>query len=147
VPLGIRVPRYLRRLYARPRIDRDFDLVALHPYAPGPRLLDGQVRRVRRVMREAGDRGTPLAVTEIGWGSAGRPAPLVVGEVAQASLLKRAFKNLARHPAWRIADLQWFAWRDSLAVESGCTFCPHSGLFDLDGEPKPAWRAFQLVAR
>ena len=72
------------------------------------------------------------------------PAPLVVGEEGQARLLRRSFAYLEGHRReWLISDVQWYAWQDSLAVEAFCSFCEHAGLFDLDGEAKPAWRAFQ----
>jgi polysaccharide biosynthesis protein PslG len=140
---------FIRDLYETPGIERDFDVVALHPYAPGIRLLGAQIRLIRETLREAGDGRTPLAITEIGWASDGNPkAPLVVGEARQARLLRRSFAYLAAHRRrWRISDVQWYAWRDSRAVEAFCSFCEHAGLFDLGGAPKPSWAAFRRAAR
>jgi hypothetical protein len=137
--------RFLRQVYERPGIRRDFDTVALHPYSPGIYFLGKQIRLAREVMREAGDRRAPLAVTEIGWASDGdRGTPLVVGETGQANILRRSFDYLEQHRReWRISDVDWYAWQDSPAVEAFCSFCEHAGLFDLDGNAKPAWRAFQ----
>jgi hypothetical protein len=141
--------KFLGDVYAAPGIKRDFDYVALHPYSPGVWLLAEQIRLARRVMRDAGDNRTPLAITEIGWASAGDPAaPLVVGEDGQARLLTQSFDFLSdSHPGWRISDVQWYAWQDTQAVEAFCSFCEHAGLFDIDGEAKPAWQAFQRAVR
>jgi hypothetical protein len=146
---GVRWWNFLRDLYETPGIEDDFDYVALHPYSPGVGLLAEQIRLVRRVMSEAGDRRTPLAITEIGWASDGeRGSPLVVGKAAQARLLRRSFALLSEsRRTWRISDVQWYAWQDTEAVEAFCSFCAHAGLFDGGGEAKPAWRAFQRAVR
>jgi hypothetical protein len=140
--------RFLRRLYERPGVKRDFDLVALHPYAPGLRLMRRQIELARRIMATAGDSRTPLAITEVGWASSGPPTPLVRGPRGQARMVKRTYRLFGRSDrGWRISDVQWYAWQDSLAVEAFCSFCRHAGLFDLAGRPKPAWRAYRLAVR
>ncbi len=145
---GLRWWRFLGDLYDHRRIERDFDYVALHPYSPGLTYLRRQINLAREVMRDAGDERTPLAVTELGWASDGdRAAPLVVGPHGQANLLRNSFDLLSgRHPRWRISDVDWYAWQDTEAIEPFCSFCAHAGLFDLDGEAKPAWGAFQAAA-
>ncbi len=147
VASGVKWWHFMEDLYEAPGIKRDFDAVALHPYSPGIRFLGEQIRLMRGIMSAAGDARTPLAITEIGWASDGDPrAPLVVGEQRQARLLRRSFAYLDRHEReWRISDVQWYAWQDSLAIEAFCSFCEHAGLFTRDGDPKPAWRAFQLA--
>jgi Beta-galactosidase len=140
--------RFLRRLYEHPGAKRDFDLVALHPYAPSLRLVRRQIELARGIMAAADDSRTPLAITEIGWASHGPPSSMVKGPRGQARLLKRAYRFLGRrHPGWRISEMHWYAWRDSPAVEAFCSFCQHAGLFDLSGEAKPAWRAYQQAVR
>jgi len=139
---------FLRRLYRVPRIEHDFDLVALHPYAPGIHLLRRQVELAREIMDSARDSRTRLAITEVGWASSGPPTPLVRGPRGQARMVKRTYRLFARSDrGWRISDVQWYAWQDSLAVEAFCGFCRHAGLFDLAGEPKPAWRAYRRAVR
>jgi hypothetical protein len=140
--------RFLQRFYEVPGIKRDFDYVALHPYSPGIHVLGDYVELARHVMREAGDGRTPLAITEIGWASAGAPgAPLVVGKRKQARLLRRSFAFLAQPgTGWRISDVQWYAWQDTLAIEAACSFCEHAGLFDVEGKAKPAWAAFKRAS-
>lgn len=138
---------YLRRLYRNPGVGRDFDLAALHPYSPGIGDLRIQVHLARQIMAANGDRAKPLAITEIGWSSGSKRAPLVVGARQQASLLRRSFRLLTRVRRWQISDVQWYAWQDALTVEPLCGFCKRAGLFDLRGTPKLAWFAYRALAR
>jgi hypothetical protein len=148
VPDGMRWWEFLRRLYRVPGVKQDFDAVALHPYSARMGALERYVELARSVMREAGDRRTPLAITEIGWASQGDPeARLVVGPGGQARKLTKAFRLLAGHPRWRISDIDWYAWQDATAVEPFCSFCAYAGLFDANRRPKPSWAAFRRAVR
>ena len=91
---------YLKNLYERvPHIRSFFDVVAFHPYAQGVHGVVNQLRRVRRTMREHGDGGTPLWVSEIGWGSRKRdPSQYNFGRHGQAGMLTAALLR-ARAPA------------------------------------------------
>ena len=139
--------RFLRRLYEQPGVKRDFDFVALHPYAPGLRLMRRQIELARRIMATADDSRTPLAITEVGWASEGRRrrwsrAPRA-GTAAQAHLPP------ARRRPSGLADLGRAVVR--LARFDGGRgvpqLLPARGPFDLAGQPKPAWRAYQQAVR
>jgi hypothetical protein len=136
---------FLERLYELPGIRRSFDTVALHPYSVSPLDLRQQLDRIRRIIVRAGDLSTPIAVTELGWASAGPRGPAVLGLRGQARMLRRAFGLLARgRGRWRIRRVSWYSWRDTeQSVEEGCRFCQHSGLFTRAGKAKPAWAAFR----
>ncbi len=137
---------FLRAMYRVKGIRRSFDQVALHPYAPRVRDMKYEVSLIRRVMARANDARTPLAITELGWASGGPPgAPLVTTPRGQARRLKGAFKSLSRHQKdWRLSGVSWFAWQDIRKnPDKGCIFCRHAGLFTVDGDAKPAWRAFK----
>jgi hypothetical protein len=136
---------FLSHLLAVPGIRRSFDFVGFHPYSQNIPILRAQIERIRKLLTRAGARRARLAVTEIGWASDGeRPRPLVVGPAMQATLLRKSFEVLGRpHSGWHITDVQWYAWRDSHAIEDGCVFCEYAGLFDSFGHPKPAWDAFR----
>ena len=73
-------------LYEQPGVKRDFDFVALHPYAPGLRLLRRQIELARRIMATADDSRTSLAITEVGWASEGPASTMVKGPRGQARL-------------------------------------------------------------
>jgi hypothetical protein len=140
---------FLRRLYRVPGVKKDFDLVAVHPYAAKVSDMVEQIESARYVMAEAGDAGTRLLVTEVGvasWGSF--PSTFVKGPAGQARFLRDSFARLlAKRARWRLAGIDWFTWRDQAAPDRRCSFCQGAGLLDVDGNPKPAWWAFARTVR
>ena len=136
---------FLNGLYAIPGIKNYFDEVAVHPYSPGVRGMIYQVMRARKVLDRHGDRGTPIAVTEIGW-SSGRPGGGILfrGPKGQAKSLRDAFKALARdRRRYGIDNVLWFSWRDPTpGTSGGCLLCAASGLLRNDYSPKPSLAAF-----
>lgn len=146
---GLEPWEFLDQLYATPGVQRHFDAVALHPYSPTLYGIKYQLRLMRGVMAAAGDARTPLAITEMGWASGGaRGHSLIRTQRGQARMLARSFAYLrSRRRHWRLSGASWYAWQDTATtVEPVCDFCPHSGLFRLDGEPKPAWTVFRRFA-
>ena len=93
----------------------------------------------------AGDTATPLLVTEFGVASDGlQPSAFIRGERGQAAFLQNALELLiAKRRDWRIAGADWFTWQDTALPDPSCAFCEGAGLFDLSGEPKLAWWAFE----
>ncbi len=67
---GLRAWDFLDTLYDVPGIKSEFDVAALHPYSSSVDGLRQQLQLFRAVMRKHGDGGTPLWITELGWGSA-----------------------------------------------------------------------------
>jgi hypothetical protein len=59
-------------------------------------------------------------------------------------MLRKSFKLLNSKREWKIGAIIWFDWRDPGEFVDGCTspFCLSAGLFDEDGNPKPAWNAY-----
>ncbi len=137
---------YLRKFYEAGGVKGHFDGVALHPYSQNLPDLRWQVERARRIMDRAGDRRTPLAITEIGWSSGTNRVPLVVGPAKQAKLLTRSFRMFENRKL-RISDADWYAWKDTTAVVSHCSFCAEAGLFDLQGNPKASWTAYRRAVK
>ena len=151
--VGFAKPRawsFLNRLYRVKRIKRDFDAVALHPYAATIGQFRTEVGRLRRVMKQHRDGRTPLWLTEVGWGSA-RPTrrfPLNKGPRGQKRMLRRSFSLvLHKRRPWHIGRLFWFSWRDP-AHGAGryCSFCPSAGLLRHNHERKPAYHVFRRFA-
>lgn len=138
---------YLRRLYEVPRVKRAFDVVGLHPYASSTRTLEYEVEQMRGVMEEAGDRPTPLEVTEFGVASARTPQnPMVKTPQGQSEYLREAFLLLlANRHRWHLSGADWFTWRDGLEEDPHCVFCQRSGLLESDGHPKPAWQGYRAL--
>jgi hypothetical protein len=134
---------------------RDFDAVALHPYARNLAGIAYQVRRVRAVLDGNGDGAKPIFVDEIGWGSgAGTHYPgtgsrgqvFVVSPRQQKRNLIASFRLLTNHRnTWHIEGVYWYGWKDPLNPPPGlCAFCYSSGLYEANGKtPKPALAAFE----
>ena len=140
--LGIKLVPFLNGMY-RAGAKGSFDVLALHPYAPGSDLVMAQVSRAVRELRRNGDPARTL-VTELGWatGSRSRRA-LVVSEAGQSSLIRRTLAELARYRGrLRLDGVFYFNWRDvSPAPGSRDRWGLHTGLMREDGSPKPALQA------
>jgi len=140
VPPNLHIGQFMKGLYEVRGIRRWFDGVALHPYVARAAAMRGQIRNLRRVMREHGDGATKLYITEMGWGSNSYQSRWERGPRGQARELHRAFSMLAhnRH-SWRIGGVWWFSWADAYG---GCQFCDSAGLLTEKREAKPAWYRF-----
>jgi hypothetical protein len=136
---------YLYALYQVPGAKRDFDVVAIHPYASTLRRMVAQVKVARTVMRNAGDFAKPLLLSEVGVASGGQPvSSFVLGLTGQADFLRQAFSLvLKERRRWHIAGVDWFTWQDQPTPNPYCSFCQGAGLFDVDGRAKPAWAAYR----
>jgi hypothetical protein len=135
--------KYLARFYKTSGISDSFDAVALHPYSPDIHGLQFQLNKARAILDKNGDSSKEILVTEIGWGSA-RPhhdKPLIKGKSGQAKLLKSSYQFLLNNRSkYKIGAIIWYAWADADHTIEGCEFCRSSGLFTLEGKPKPAWQ-------
>jgi len=149
VGAGMRTWAFMKRLLQVPGVLADFDLAALHPYAVNMFQMDYQLSRVRAVMASERAGRKPLIVTEIGVASDGfYPSVFVKGFDGQARFLREAFARLlAMRHRWRIAGVDWFTWQDQPSPDPHCSFCQGAGLFDLAGDPKPAWWAYRQAVR
>jgi hypothetical protein len=140
VPPNVRSGDFLSRLYRARRVKRFFDGVALHPYVAQAGAMRAQILNLRRVMRVHGDAGTPLYVTELGWGSDSFESRWERGWLGQARELDRAFAMLTGNRArWRIGGIWWFSWTDAA---DACQFCDSAGLLTRNRQAKPSWYAF-----
>ena len=137
--------KFLAKFYDVKKIKRYFDIAAFHPYASSIKSLKKGVKTIRKVMREGGVGSKPLWITEIGWGSAPaqKDRPLVKGIEGQRKLLEQSFQLLeSKRAQWKLSGVVWYAWRDPGFELELCLFCSSAGLFDADGNPKPAWLAY-----
>jgi polysaccharide biosynthesis protein PslG len=131
---------YLSRLYSTPGLKRYFDGVALHPYVADAGAMRAQIVDLRRVMALHQDAGTPLYMTEVGWGSDSFESRWERGPRGQARELNQAMSMLVRHRAsWQIGGIWWFSWVD---LNGSCQFCDSAGLLTAQREAKPAWYLF-----
>jgi hypothetical protein len=136
---------YLERLYAKPGVDEASDIVGAHPYGPKISDVKKQMELTRKVMKEGGDGGDDIWVTEIGWGSDPNVrSDLSKNPAKQASLLRKTFKMmLTRRDRWNVGGVLWYTWRDADDPTAlVCGWCGSAGLVDRDLDSKPAWVEF-----
>ncbi len=145
---------FLRRLYNVPGAKHNFEIAAMHPYAPNLAQLRRAMKLARAAMKKAHDKRTPLWITELGWGSAPKGSgnsqlELNKGVQGQRRMLAGAFKMIRRQRgSWRVRRLFWYDWRDrAKGAPAPCSFCESSGLLRHSYEPKPAYSAFRRFAR
>jgi hypothetical protein len=144
---GIRMTRFLNRLYRLKHGRSLFDVVAIHPYAARPRQILNVTRSARRVMNLHGDTRKPLWITELGWTTGGRywSQSLYRTTLTQQAARVGATARLlaANRRPLRLQRVDWHTWRD--AEGSDNFWDGYMGLFTADGNPKPAWAAFTGV--
>jgi hypothetical protein len=140
IPPNVASGDYLSRFYRAHNVKRYFDGVGLHPYVADARAMGAQLKNLRRIMRRHGDFGTPLYVTELGWGSASGPTRWQRGLWGQAYQLSKSFAMVsANRERWGVGGVWWYTWSD----EGGsCVFCRSAGLLNDKREAKPAWYRF-----
>jgi hypothetical protein len=135
---GITMNRFISELYRRGGKGL-FDAAAVHPYAANPQSALAITHDLRELMDRFGDRGRGIWITEVGWASAGAPSSLTVGPERQAEYLTRIFELAASaRERLHLRGVIWYALRDT----PGPLWPGHCGLFDLNGDPTPAWHAF-----
>jgi hypothetical protein len=116
-----------------------YDTIAVHPYAPTP---DAVVKRVDAIRRVAP--GKKVWVTEVGWGTGGKPGPLTVSEQKQAEYIAETVKRLRVE---KVRGVVVFQWRDPKPFPGRRPIWPYyAGLLHEDGAPKPALAALAAVA-
>lgn len=149
-PNGIPGVRFLSDLYRYPEVRASFDGVAYHPYANSPEEVIDEVRAVRNVMDKNGDNGKTIHITEVGWGTDGGDRALSVSPQQQAENLTKSLSWFKENKnQYKIGTVAWYFWQDIKRPAMGGTtrmnWDSYAGLFDVNGNPKPAWYAFLNV--
>lgn len=141
---------YLRAMY-RAGGARHFDTLAINTYARDERDLLKLLRSVRAEMNRGRDRRTPIWATEIGWSDVGPRSPFRAGRRGQAKRITRALKVIGKQRrALRLRGVVYYSWKDAPPYPPAFRdfWGLHTGLLNINGEPKPAYHAFkQAVSR
>ena len=133
--------KYLADFYKVSGVEDDFDAVATHPYGATVGKVSSQVEKYRKVMKQAGDSGADMYVTEVGAGSATGGSSLNRGKQGQADLLTDIYKYFIKKAnSFNIQEVDWFSWQD--ATVSICDWCKTSGLLTKADKAKPSYKAF-----
>jgi len=134
---------FMKQFSKLKKSSRYYDEIGVHPYASGIGALKNQLGDARRAAKG----NTKIRITELGWSSAKGGHPLNKGKGGQAKMLKKGFRLAKKkRKSWNISGVIWFALRDT-NNKSTCAFCLRSGLFEVGGKPKPAWRAFKKFSK
>lgn len=144
---------YLKKLLKTRRIKRYADGVAIHTYGPNPQSALKTLRQLRKVMKKAGHKA-PLEVTEHAWSTCPQPDPSYkrgkcVKPDVQAQHLEEYVEALRTTPKLKVGSFLWYSIQD-YNEPSAVTACLRSpkhfyGLFDFDGQPKPAWTTWRQL--
>jgi hypothetical protein len=136
--------KFISRLY-KARGKRYFDTLAINGYATGNAQLSELLHRVRRQMNRKRDRRAEIWITEIGWGDAGPPHRYNVGSAGQAARIANSFRLFGKlGRKLRLRGVVYYSWRDHepYPPKYNDMWGLHTGLLDLNGNPKPAFYAF-----
>jgi hypothetical protein len=140
--------RFIKRLY-RARGKRYFDTLAINGYATNNAQLSELLHRVRRNMNRHRDRRARIWITEIGWGDGGPPHRYNVGSAGQAARIANSFRLFGKlGRKLRLRGVVYYSWRDHepYPPKYNDMWGLHTGLLDLNGNPKPAYYAFGQAA-
>jgi hypothetical protein len=146
---AIPIARYLRRLY-RAGAKRWFHTLAINSYAKNRRELRDLLRSTRRLMNRARDRRGRIWLTEVGWGDSGPSHRFIVGRAGQAARIRSSFAYIRRGRArLRLRGVVYYSWRDLRPYPPHYRdlWGLHTGLLDVNGNPKPAFWAFSRAVR
>jgi RTX calcium-binding nonapeptide repeat (4 copies)/Glycosyl hydrolase catalytic core len=137
---------FLGNLYQVAGVKSNFDVAALHPYPPDLNYFRNAIVQFRGVMKQYGDGGKQLWLTEVGWGS-DPPDQFRInqGLAGQNNMLSASYKLiLSKRSDWNLQRVFWFYWRDPPTRPPGsCSFCSSAGLLNYDGTAKPAYNTFR----
>lgn len=152
-PGNMPISEFVSRMY-RAGARGAFDTLAVHPYASSPDRALAIAVGLRKLMDANGDPGARIWVSEIGWADNGPPSPFTVGERGQSEMIRRVLATfVSQADRLKIRGVIYFNWRDVPPYGDRPDFWGlHTGLYDIDGTPKPALSAYTatvnaLVAR
>jgi hypothetical protein len=145
--LGIPLLTYIQGMY-NAGAKGSFDSIAVNPYAQAADQVYESLLGVRRLADRNGDPDVPIRVTELGWATGGPPSPFRVSLDDQARLIEGTWAALVRKRSeLRLSGLIYFSWRDLAPYIPPYQdyFGLHTGLLDVNGQPKPGVYAFAHV--
>jgi hypothetical protein len=124
------------------------DVFALHAFARDTPGAVGAAQSTRDLLGELGS-SAPIWITEVGWASGGPASPFTVGDEGQAERIRETLTAFwRRRKELGLRGVIYYNWRDAPRYEGGQDFFGlHTGLLDIDGDPKPALAAYRAATR
>jgi polysaccharide biosynthesis protein PslG len=145
---AIRFERFVGAMY-KAKGARSFDTLAPNAYGRTAQDVIGSIGSLRKLMNRNGDRRGKIWITEVGWGTGGPRSRFNIGERRQAVEIPKLLRGLYRaRGRLRLRGVVYFGWQDlrPYAPKFKDMWGLHTGLFKLNGRPKPAYRTFKRVA-
>jgi Glycosyl hydrolase catalytic core len=140
--IGVPLKKFIPAMY-KAGAKKWFDVLAINPYGHSAGTVITNLTQTRKIMRQYHD-SAPIWGTEIGWSDAGPAGPQRVGPQGQASQLRKVVKLVVRaRRRLKVRGFVYFSWRDGLPYSGKDFWGLHTGLLNIDGQPKPAYAAFQ----
>ena len=141
---GVSGETYLKDVYKVGGVRRLFDAVAIHPYGGSPPIVLRALFETRKLLNSLGARRVPIWVTEFGWATGGhdlQSSPLRATPTQQARRVSRTYRLMKRNSKrLRLKRALYFSYTDF--SDPSDSWISHMGLFNINGDPKPAWYAF-----
>jgi hypothetical protein len=141
--IGVKLKTFIPAMY-KAGAKKWFDTLAINPYGRSANAVMNNVKNVRNIMRQYHD-SARIWATELGWSDTGPRSPQRVGAQGQAKQIDKLVKSMVRQRrSLKLRGFVYFGWRDGAPYLGGKDFWGlHTGLLNLDGQPKPAYSAFQ----
>jgi hypothetical protein len=140
--IGVPLKKFIPALY-KAGAKKWFDVLAINPYGHTAGAVISNIAKARKIMRQYHDSASIWA-TEIGWSDVGPPGPQRVGSQGQATQVRNVVKLLARNRRkLKIRGFVYFDWRDAQPYNGKDFWGIHTGLLNIEGQPKPAYSALQ----
>jgi hypothetical protein len=137
--------KFLRRLYKVKKVGKLFDAISVHPYGKNPAIVMKALREARKDLNLIGARRKPMWVTEFGWTTGGElwdTSPVRAGLSQQAKWVSQTYRKMRKQAKFlRLQRALYFSFSD-FDPPGTDYWNARMGLFDLAGQPKPAWFAF-----
>jgi hypothetical protein len=144
---GIPFPKFVTGMFEAGAGD-SLDAFGLHAFARDAAGSVAAAETTRALLDELGSSAS-IWITEVGWASGGRPSPFTVGPAGQAERIRESLSALIRRrEELRLDRVVYYSWRDGAVYEGGQDFFGlHTGLLDIQGNPKPALKAYEDVTK
>ena len=147
---SIRFARFVGDMY-RNRAASVFDVLAVNSFGKRVSAVFRELATARSLMRRSRDARTKIWLTELGWATGGPRSPSRISQREQAARINGSFRALARQRGSRslnLAGVVYYSWRDdNRPLCRGCRDYSgrYTGLFDMRGNPKIAFRNFRIT--
>jgi hypothetical protein len=141
--IGVKLQKFIPAMY-KAGAKRYFDTLAINPYGRTANAVIKNIQTMRDIMRRNHD-SAKIWASELGWSDTGPRSPQRVGAKGQATQVGKMVPLMVRNRRkLGLRGFVYFGWRDAAPYLGGTDFWGlHTGLLDIDGQPKPAYAAFQ----